>query len=128
VYESFMKEIRIVPSLGFCRHGGRRDDEHGAEMLAQRPDLVDSLITHRFPLDDAPDEAFPVAADKSTGRTASGAQAMSARALHSLCVGSGLAGSTSATDTKAYRSDVESMRNSILLTSVSTSVQTFRSK
>ena len=35
-------------------------------MLAQTPDLTESLITHRFPIEDAP-EAFRVAADKSTG-------------------------------------------------------------
>jgi threonine dehydrogenase-like Zn-dependent dehydrogenase len=35
-------------------------------MLAQRPELAESLITHRFPIEDAV-EAFRVAADKSTG-------------------------------------------------------------
>jgi len=35
-------------------------------MLAARPELVDTLITHRFPIDDAP-EAFRVASDRSQG-------------------------------------------------------------
>jgi 2-desacetyl-2-hydroxyethyl bacteriochlorophyllide A dehydrogenase len=65
-HECFQKELRIVPSLGYCRHGGRRDFEDAAEMLAQRPELAESLITHRFPIEDAP-EAFRVASDKSSG-------------------------------------------------------------
>jgi 2-desacetyl-2-hydroxyethyl bacteriochlorophyllide A dehydrogenase len=65
-HECFQKELRVVPSLGYCRHGDRRDFEDAAEMLAERPDLAESLITHRFPIEDAP-EAFRVASDKSSG-------------------------------------------------------------
>ena len=65
-YECFIKELRIVPSLGFCRHSGRKDYESAAEMLAQRPELTVSLITHRYSIEDAA-EAFRVAADKSSG-------------------------------------------------------------
>ena len=65
-HECFLKELRIVPSFVYCRHGGRRDFENAAQMLAQRPELAESLITHRFPIEDAP-EAFRVASDKSTG-------------------------------------------------------------
>lgn len=61
-----MKEIRTVPSLGFCHYEGGSDYASAAQMLARKPDLVASLITHRFPIEDAP-EAFRVAADKSTG-------------------------------------------------------------
>jgi threonine dehydrogenase-like Zn-dependent dehydrogenase len=64
--ECFMKELRTVPSLGYCRHHGRRDFEHAAELLAADPDLVKALVTHRFPLEDAA-EAFRVASDKSSG-------------------------------------------------------------
>jgi threonine dehydrogenase-like Zn-dependent dehydrogenase len=34
-------------------------------MLAADPEIVDTVISHRFPLEDAP-EAFRVAADRST--------------------------------------------------------------
>ena len=65
-YECFIKELRTIPSLGFCHHEGGSDYLSAATMLAHRPELAASLITHRFPIDDAP-EAFRVAADKSTG-------------------------------------------------------------
>jgi threonine dehydrogenase-like Zn-dependent dehydrogenase len=35
-------------------------------MLAGRPEVAQTLITHRFPIEDAP-EAFRVARDKSKG-------------------------------------------------------------
>jgi threonine dehydrogenase-like Zn-dependent dehydrogenase len=65
-HECFLKELRTVPSLGYCRHDGRRDFDHAAALLAANPDLVDALVTHRFPIEDAA-EAFRVAADKSSG-------------------------------------------------------------
>jgi 2-desacetyl-2-hydroxyethyl bacteriochlorophyllide A dehydrogenase len=65
-FQCFMKELRSVPSLGYCRHSHGRDFEDAAAMLAANPDLVDALVTHRFPIEDA-EEAFRVAADKSTG-------------------------------------------------------------
>ena len=58
----FLKEIRTVPSLAYRR----RDFEDAAAMLAADPDVVDALVTHRFPIEDAV-EAFRVAADKTTG-------------------------------------------------------------
>jgi 2-desacetyl-2-hydroxyethyl bacteriochlorophyllide A dehydrogenase len=65
-HQCFMKEIRTVPSLGYCRHSGGRDFADAAAMLAADPDLVDALITHRFPIDDA-EAAFRVAADRASG-------------------------------------------------------------
>jgi len=64
--ECFMREIRTVPSLGYCRHEHRRDFDDAAELLGANPDLVDALVTHRYPIEDAV-EAFRVASDKSTG-------------------------------------------------------------
>jgi threonine dehydrogenase-like Zn-dependent dehydrogenase len=64
--DAFMREVALRPSLGYCGHQGRREFAEAAEMLASRPELARTLITHRFPIEDAP-EAFRVAQDKSKG-------------------------------------------------------------
>jgi 2-desacetyl-2-hydroxyethyl bacteriochlorophyllide A dehydrogenase len=60
------KEVRLIASIGYCGHPGEREMQHAATMLAARPEIGVSLITHRFPLDDAA-EAFRVAADRGSG-------------------------------------------------------------
>jgi 2-desacetyl-2-hydroxyethyl bacteriochlorophyllide A dehydrogenase len=62
----FNKEARVIPSLGYCAHDGVREMEEAAVMLAEDPEIVQTLITHRFPLEEA-EEAFRVAADRSSG-------------------------------------------------------------
>lgn len=64
--QCFIKEVRSVPALGYCKHHGGRDFDDAANLLASTPHLVDALVTHRFPIEDAP-EAFRVANDKTTG-------------------------------------------------------------
>ena len=64
--DAFTREIALRPSLGYCGHHGRREFAEAAEMLVSRPELAQMLITHRFPIEDAP-EAFRVAQDKSKG-------------------------------------------------------------
>ena len=60
------KEITLVASMSYCGHAGQREMRLAAELLASRPEIAQSLITHRFPLEDAP-EAFRVAADRKSG-------------------------------------------------------------
>ena len=62
----FVKELRTVGALGYCKHEHGRDFVDAAHLLASSPDLVDALITHRFPIEDAV-EAYRVASDKSAG-------------------------------------------------------------
>jgi 2-desacetyl-2-hydroxyethyl bacteriochlorophyllide A dehydrogenase len=62
----FGREARIIPSLGYCAHEGGREMEDAAAMLADDPEIVRTVITHRFPIQDAA-EAFRTAADKTGG-------------------------------------------------------------
>jgi 2-desacetyl-2-hydroxyethyl bacteriochlorophyllide A dehydrogenase len=62
----FHREARLIPSLGYCAHDGVREMEEAAAMLAADSDIARTVITHRFPLEDAP-EAFRVASDKRNG-------------------------------------------------------------
>lgn len=59
-------EARLIASMGYCTHPDGRDMRQAAEMLAARPDIADTLVTHRFPLADAA-AAFRVAADRKSG-------------------------------------------------------------
>ncbi|MCP3985897.1 MAG: alcohol dehydrogenase catalytic domain-containing protein [bacterium] len=61
-----LKEIRIVPASLYCAHGAMRDIDVAAGLLARHPEVSELLITHRFPLDAAP-EAFETAGQRATG-------------------------------------------------------------
>ncbi len=61
-----LKEIHVVPSSLYGRHGGGRDVDAAAALLAVQPEIARTLITHRYPLD-AAGEAFRVAADRKAG-------------------------------------------------------------
>src|SRR5437016_10659564 len=43
----------VIPSLGYCAPDERREMEEAAEMLARDPEIARTLITHRYPIDDA---------------------------------------------------------------------------
>jgi threonine dehydrogenase-like Zn-dependent dehydrogenase len=60
------KELTIVSSLMYGRAGGGRDADAAAALLAARPELAQTLITHRFPLEDAV-AAFAAARDRAKG-------------------------------------------------------------
>jgi 2-desacetyl-2-hydroxyethyl bacteriochlorophyllide A dehydrogenase len=63
---AMMKEATLRWAFTYAQHGGGRDLDTAAALLARRPEIADALITHRFPLDDAPD-AFRLAADRAQG-------------------------------------------------------------
>lgn len=61
-----LKEVTWIGSMGRCRHGGVRETEQAAAVLAADPEIARTVITHRFPLEDA-EEAFRVAGDRKAG-------------------------------------------------------------
>ena len=65
-FEVSMKALRIYASSMYDRLGLVRDVDVAAQLLAQRPELPDILITHRLPLDAAA-EAFAIAANREAG-------------------------------------------------------------
>ena len=60
------KELRLVGAFAYCRHEHGRDTDEAAAVLAADPTIADTMISHRFPLEEAP-EAFRVAADRASG-------------------------------------------------------------
>ena len=64
---ALMKELTFRWSYTYGRQDdGRRDLDDAATLLAGNPEIAETLVTHRFPLDDAA-EAFRVAADRAAG-------------------------------------------------------------
>jgi len=60
------KQVSLCPATLYGRHGGGRDIDAAAALLATTPALAPTIITHRFPLD-AATEAFSVASDRASG-------------------------------------------------------------
>jgi threonine dehydrogenase-like Zn-dependent dehydrogenase len=63
---ALMKELTFRWSYTYGTHPGGRDLDDAAALLARNPDIVATLVTHRFPLEEAP-AAFRVAADRARG-------------------------------------------------------------
>ena len=61
-----MKELRVQPSNMYGRHAAGRDVDGAAALLAATPELARTVITHRLPLDAAP-EAFRIARERKAG-------------------------------------------------------------
>jgi len=61
-----MKETTVIPASMYSRGGAARDIDVAASTLAGAPELADALITHRYPLEAAP-EAFATAANRAAG-------------------------------------------------------------
>jgi threonine dehydrogenase-like Zn-dependent dehydrogenase len=51
------KELTVIWGTYYGHHAAGRDADSAATLLAQRPEIAESIITHRFPLD-AASEAF----------------------------------------------------------------------
>jgi threonine dehydrogenase-like Zn-dependent dehydrogenase len=63
---SLLKELTFINSMAYgCHHGVRETDE-AAAMLADNPNIAQTVITHRFALEHAA-EAFRVAGDRASG-------------------------------------------------------------
>ena len=60
------EELTYINSFAYGRAAGVREVEEVASMLAKNPEIARTVITHRYPIDDAP-EAFQVAAERSAG-------------------------------------------------------------
>jgi threonine dehydrogenase-like Zn-dependent dehydrogenase len=58
-----MKEVTLVPAFTYGHHHGVGEFAEATRILDGAPDLADTLVTHRFGLDDAA-EAFRVAGDR----------------------------------------------------------------
>ncbi|WP_433516564.1 zinc-dependent alcohol dehydrogenase [Nonomuraea sp. CA-143628] len=63
---SLVKELTYINAIAYDHRDGRREFADVAAMLAEQPEIAETVITHRFPLAEAT-EAFQVAADRSTG-------------------------------------------------------------
>jgi threonine dehydrogenase-like Zn-dependent dehydrogenase len=60
------KELTVYNAMAYSHHDGGSDFGTAVELLAARPEIADTLITRRFPLDEAA-EAFRAAADRASG-------------------------------------------------------------
>jgi threonine dehydrogenase-like Zn-dependent dehydrogenase len=61
-----MKEVTIVPSIFYGHNEDHNDFLEAVDMLARHHHITDTIVTHRFSLDEAV-EAFEVAKDKKSG-------------------------------------------------------------
>jgi len=65
-FEVTTKQIRIVSSASYSRHGIYRDVDVAATLMAGNPAIAETIITHRLPLD-AAEEAFAIAGNRAAG-------------------------------------------------------------
>jgi L-iditol 2-dehydrogenase len=60
------KDLRVIGSSMYCQHGVIRDIDAAVAIMAKRSVIAEALITHRMPLDAAPD-AFAIAGNRAAG-------------------------------------------------------------
>jgi threonine dehydrogenase-like Zn-dependent dehydrogenase len=63
---TLVKELSWKGAMAYGVHDGVRDFAEAASLLGDNPEIADTVITHRFPLEDAA-EAFRVAHDRAHG-------------------------------------------------------------
>lgn len=61
-----LKEISLVPSMFYSHNHEHNDFEDAVDMLVRHPELVSTLITHRFSLEESV-QAFAIAHDRQAG-------------------------------------------------------------
>jgi threonine dehydrogenase-like Zn-dependent dehydrogenase len=61
-----LKEVKVVPSSMYAHCHDVSDFDQAVRILGRDPEVADTLITHRFPLDEAP-RAFEIAGDRRAG-------------------------------------------------------------
>jgi 2-desacetyl-2-hydroxyethyl bacteriochlorophyllide A dehydrogenase len=61
-----MKEVTIVPSIFYGHNEDHNDFLEAVDVLARHHQITDTIVTHRFSLDEA-EEAFETAKNKKTG-------------------------------------------------------------
>ena len=60
------KEVVLVPAMAYSHHHDHDDFRDAATLAGTEHSIADTLVTHTFALDDAP-EAFRTASDRSSG-------------------------------------------------------------
>jgi threonine dehydrogenase-like Zn-dependent dehydrogenase len=60
------KDLTLFATTMYARSGVGRDCDLAAALLAANPEIARSLISHRFPLEEAP-KAFEIARDRRAG-------------------------------------------------------------
>lgn len=65
-YAVAQKDLTLFATTMYARSGAGRDCDQAAALLAGNPDIATSLISHRFPLEEAP-KAFEVARNRKDG-------------------------------------------------------------
>jgi len=65
-YAVAQKDLTLFATMMYARSGAGRDCDRAAALLAANPEIARSLISHRFPLEQAA-EAFDVARDRKSG-------------------------------------------------------------
>jgi len=63
---TLVKELSWIGAITYGRRDGEREVDRVAAMLAASPDIAETLITHRFSLEEAVD-AFRAAANRQSG-------------------------------------------------------------